>query len=593
VGGTVSGITGTVILQNNGGDNLSVSGNSAFAFPTAVSSGGAYAVTVFQQPTNQTCVVSGGSGMANAVVTSVMVTCTTNSHHLGGTLSGVFGAGLVIANGADMLALPADAQTFTMPTLVLAGANYAVTVQSQPVGLTCSVTNGAGVLPDNDVTTLQIACVPKWTWITGQHTDGVAGIYGTLGVPAAGNMPGGRQYALSWADSSGHLWLFGGFGYGEGFVSGYGDYLNDLWSYDTSTGLWTWVSGSATAGAVGVYGTKGVGATTNTPGPRGYSITWTDASGNLWLFGGFGTDAAGTAGSLNDLWKFNPTNNQWTWVSGSNTVNAPGVYGTQGVAASASVPGARNSSVSWTDGAGNLWLYGGLGFIADGTGGTIGDLWKYDPAANLWTWVSGTSTVAAAPVYGTQNVADVGNDPGARLYAMSWYDGAANLWLFGGDGASIANDLWKFDLTAGMWTWVSGSQQGESLGNYGVQGVAAASNVPGSRSSSVSWTDKGGNLWLLGGFGHDSATLSGGGFLSDVWKFDRATSQWIWVAGSNVVMTTGVYGTQGVADPANAPGGRDYATAWYDSNGTVWLFGGQVWGPTTLSGGYFNDLWRY
>jgi hypothetical protein len=53
IGGTVSGLKGTVVLQNNGGDNISVTTSGAFTFPLAISSGGAYAVTIFTQPQGQ------------------------------------------------------------------------------------------------------------------------------------------------------------------------------------------------------------------------------------------------------------------------------------------------------------------------------------------------------------------------------------------------------------------------------------------------------------------------------------------------------------------------------------------------------------
>ena len=39
IGGTVSGLSGTVVLQDNGGDNLSVSGNGSFTFATPVDAG--------------------------------------------------------------------------------------------------------------------------------------------------------------------------------------------------------------------------------------------------------------------------------------------------------------------------------------------------------------------------------------------------------------------------------------------------------------------------------------------------------------------------------------------------------------------------
>ena len=41
----------------------------------------------------------------------------------------------------------------------------------------------------------------------------------------------------------------------------------------------------------------------------------------------------GTLSNLNDLWEFNPATDEWTWVSGSSTGSALGLYGTQGTAA--------------------------------------------------------------------------------------------------------------------------------------------------------------------------------------------------------------------------------------------------------------------
>ena len=67
-----------VVLQDNGGDDLSVSANGAFTFATALANGAAYAVTVKTNPTGQTCTVTNGAGtIGTANVTNVAVTCTT------------------------------------------------------------------------------------------------------------------------------------------------------------------------------------------------------------------------------------------------------------------------------------------------------------------------------------------------------------------------------------------------------------------------------------------------------------------------------------------------------------------------------------
>jgi N-acetylneuraminic acid mutarotase len=212
----------------------------------------------------------------------------------------------------------------------------------------------------------------NWTWVSGSNTGDQYGSYGTEGVAAAGNVPGGRMGSASWIDKSGNLWLFGGWGVPS---QGTGGGLNDLWKFDGTN--WTWVSGSNTAYQSGSYGTEGVAAAGNVPGARGWSVSWIDKSGNLWLLGGEGFDSTGNQGWLNDLWKYNGTN--WTWVSGSNTVNQSGSYGTEGVAAAGNVPGGRYWSISWIDKNGNLWLFGGWGYDSAGNYGDMNDLWRYQP----------------------------------------------------------------------------------------------------------------------------------------------------------------------------------------------------------------------
>jgi N-acetylneuraminic acid mutarotase len=117
--------------------------------------------------------------------------------------------------------------------------------------------------------------------------------------------------AVSWKDSSGKFWLFGGLGCD---ASGTAGSLNDLWELNPQTLAWTWQSGNnsvgpaqgGTGGASGVYGTQGTAAVTNVPGGRSGASTWASPGGSLWLFGGDGHDSAGETGPLNDLWSYQP-----------------------------------------------------------------------------------------------------------------------------------------------------------------------------------------------------------------------------------------------------------------------------------------------
>jgi hypothetical protein len=67
-----------------------------------------------------------------------------------------------------------------------------------------------------------------WTWVSGSDTGWQWGTYITKGTANPLSVPGARYGAVSWIDSSGKLWLFGG----EGLDSGSShSYLNDLWKY--------------------------------------------------------------------------------------------------------------------------------------------------------------------------------------------------------------------------------------------------------------------------------------------------------------------------------------------------------------------------
>ena len=163
VGGSISGLgsnTGLVLM--NGADTLTVSaGATTFTMPTSVAFGGAYAVTVQTNPAGLTCSVSNGSGtMLAANVTNVAISCSDQSYSIGGTISGLTGTGLILANGSDTLAVSSGATGFTLPTNVAYTSSYAVTVQTQPSGEICTVTNGSGTMGAGNVTNVSVTCAP-------------------------------------------------------------------------------------------------------------------------------------------------------------------------------------------------------------------------------------------------------------------------------------------------------------------------------------------------------------------------------------------------------------------------------------------------
>jgi hypothetical protein len=505
ISGTVVNLAGTdggLVLQDNLNDPLPVNANGSFTFAKTVASGSPYSVTISTQPSNptQTCGVTNGSGVATANVTNLQVNCGHNEW--------------TWAKGPDTTSGPGVYGTLGVPS---DGNNPGP--RQNPATWTDASGNfwlfggydfsGGTYFLMNDLWEFSAG---EWTWMGGPNVGGQSGTYGSLGVPAMANIPGGRYQAVTWTDASGNFWLFGGIGFDSAGNQGT---LNDLWKY--SAGEWTWVIGSNLYDQQGTYGTLGVPAANNIPGSRAQAVSWIDSSGNFWLFGGINYNLNSSIGQFNDLWKF--SNGEWTWVSGSNVVNQHGIYGTLGIPAPGNVPGARNSSVSWIDSSGNLWLFGGSGYISSGpSGGLLNDLWEY--SNGQWTWMSGFSGNLQSGLYSTKGTPAAGNTPGARQTAISWTDSSGNFWLFGGIGPDSVgnqgalNDLWKY--SNGEWTWMSGSNLINQNGVYGTQGIIAPGNIPGARTSMSGWIDPNGNLWFFGGFG---VAGGGEGDLSDLWMY--------------------------------------------------------------------------
>jgi hypothetical protein len=604
IGGTVTGLAKAgsgIVLQNNGGDNLAVKANGTFTFPTLVPSGGAYKVTILTQPSgpNQVCTVSNGTGTANANVVNVQVLCPAITHTIGGTVVGLVGtnSGMVLQNNlGDNLTISGNGP-FQFNTPIADGSTYDVSVLVGP-----NTQPGVGIVTWNfqgtataAVTTVIVDCGHNdWSWFVGSK---VANQYGNFTPPPTtppnppvfdSDSPGGRKYPSTWTDLSGNLWLFGGDGYTYTAQGALAFPLSDLWVYK---GTQNYFGGDS----VQNFWTNVLPPNASSPVPsnRTGAVTWTDAAGDLWLFGG--QDAFLTF--LNDLWKYNISSNTWTLVAvgaGSN-----GSYGTQGTPSAANFPGARWGASGRLDTAtGLVWLFGGQGFAATGTApGLLNDLWTFNTATKVWTWVSGSNALNQAGNYGTLGTASATNVPGGRETSAAWIDKSSNFWLFGGfdldskGNPAALNDLWEFK--AGQWTWVSGANVINQTGVYGVQGVGAATNVPGARWSPAAWSDHNGNLWLFGGQGYDS---SANGSLADLWEY--TAGQWIWVKGPASVNQAGTYGlAPGLTIfpfVGNFPGSRFAPAYWVDTKNQFWMFGGEGYDSAGTNGnGLLNDLWRY
>jgi len=80
------------------------------------------------------------------------------NYTVGGSITGLNAAGLELANGATTVTVPSGATSFTFTGALASGAQYAVTVLSQPSGEACHVINGRGSIDGGGVTGIKVTC---------------------------------------------------------------------------------------------------------------------------------------------------------------------------------------------------------------------------------------------------------------------------------------------------------------------------------------------------------------------------------------------------------------------------------------------------
>ena len=185
LGGAASGVTVTgasVVLQNNGGDNKTISADGSYTFATKLAAGASYNITVLTNPASYVCSVANATGtMTSAGVANANVTCLP-SFTVGGSVSGLSGSGLVLRNnGGDDKSIVSNG-SYTFATEVADGANYNVTVLSQPntQNQLCTVANATGTISGGSVNNANVSCSLAYTIGGISGTGGVIGLAGNL-----------------------------------------------------------------------------------------------------------------------------------------------------------------------------------------------------------------------------------------------------------------------------------------------------------------------------------------------------------------------------------------------------------------------------
>lgn len=398
------------------------------------------------------------------------------------------------------------------------------------------------------------------------------------------NHPGtGTKRQLVWK-SQDNLFIYGN----DDLNNNYGN--SSFWVYNLTIKQWKCIQQNNVAVN---FGTKGVFNTTNTPGKRSQSITFVDNNGNLYLMGGTYISYTSTSVEYNDLWKYDITLQQWSWIGGYNT-HTPGINGNYGAIGVESVnyfPSSRIYCSSIFSSDGMIYFYGGHAPTFDGYDRY--DLWKYNPITNSWT-------LLYKPLNNSQNIGTIGvessnNKPGCLLGNTSWfYDNC--LWFYGGssenstDSNSVQKRVWKYNLSSQKWTCVKNPLSTDAI--YGQQNISSATNTPPSllyMSNTVVYNNE---AYFFGGneLGGNTTTEFNRELHNSLWKYSMLTNQWTWLKGKQLTKQPGFYGKKGEERSENSPSSRANSFLWIENN-SIKLFGGSP--KTEFWTSSSQEFWNY
>ena len=185
VGGTVSGLSGSVTLRLAGGGDVVVNADGAFSFPSLLADDAEYAVSVAVQPAAQVCSVAAGTGrIPRADVTNIMVTCVAG-FAIGGSVTSANGS-LVLQNGDGAPFTVGGNGAFVFPERVEGGTALDVRVVRPPTGQGCAVVAHASGTVRASITDIAVRCFTPYASCKAMHEDLAAAPSGVYPITPAG-----------------------------------------------------------------------------------------------------------------------------------------------------------------------------------------------------------------------------------------------------------------------------------------------------------------------------------------------------------------------------------------------------------------------
>lgn len=216
---------------------------------------------------------------SNAISGTVSSTSSPTTYSVGGTVSGLSTGTLVLQNnGTNSTSITVNG-SFTFTTELTSGSNYSVTVQTQPSGLVCTISNGSGTIASSNVTNVSVSCGSNVTSFTspGSATYTVPDGISSLTIVATGGGGGGSSRAA--------------------FTGGNGGIVTSSITVNSGDTLEIFVGGGGSVGLAAEFTGAGGGASTVNPDSNDRIVAGGGGGANLTNNGGDGGGNGNGSGS--------------------------------------------------------------------------------------------------------------------------------------------------------------------------------------------------------------------------------------------------------------------------------------------------------
>ena len=317
--------------------------------------------------------------------------------------------------------------------------------------------------------------VVAWTWLSGSNLPTQPGTYGLMGLASPSNTPGGRWlYGIHLDEERRLIYLLAG----EGVSTTGTTLLNDLWQFNLTNDIWTWLAGSnnSVQNPRANYGTKGVSTSVTIFGGRkNFGSVFVASQNSIYVIAGYGRDASTAYGELNDMWKIDLSAIRFTWMNGSSYRDMRAKIG----------PLKQFSSTSWpSTRQGILFNFNPLlDQMVYFDGIFRNQLWIYDLKLHQFAYHGPALPVRHSNDYGSRGVYATSNNPPPRQGHVIMYSLKQKILISFSGGISgyfndPVSDLWWYNTTRQQFVWASGGNSFQQPAIFGTIGQFSMANRP-------------------------------------------------------------------------------------------------------------------